>query len=173
MAYLTLLALLTSWGIPSQVVFYQESMDELGQKNSGFYEEIGSLGGQRTMALHGDEYEEIRRRAGERTAAKYGTEHYQELAARSARARQAQNALRDHAIHHMLEDGWKIPTIIGLTWDDLPGLGKYLANGLGQYLDMERPDTESERLFVSRTGKPLGLANTYAVMRRFRERQDQ
>ena len=72
----------------------------------------------------------------------------------------------------MLEDGWKIPTIIGLTWEDLPSLDKYLRNGLGEYLDKERPSTDSEHLYVSRSGKPLGLANTYAVMRRFRERKD-
>jgi hypothetical protein len=71
----------------------------------------------------------------------------------------------------MLDDGWKIPTIIGLTWEDLPRLDKYLSNGLGEYLAQERPATNSEHLFVSRSGKPLGLANTYAVMKRYRERQ--
>jgi hypothetical protein len=138
--------------------------------DDGFYEQIGSLGGQRTMELHGDEYGEIRRRAGETTKARYGQEHYQEIAAQSARTRQARNALRDQAIQHMLDEGWKIPTIINLTWDDLPRLDKYIANGLGEYLAAERPDTDSERLFVSRSGKPLGLSNTYAVMERYRER---
>ena len=70
----------------------------------------------------------------------------------------------------MLDDGWKIPTIIGLKWDDLPRLGKYLSNGLGEYLEQERPDTDVAHLFVSRSGKPLGLANTYAVMKRYRQR---
>jgi hypothetical protein len=138
--------------------------------DDGFYQEIGSLGGQRTMELYGDEYDEIRRRAGQSTKDKYGTEHYQDLAARSAQARQARNAARDEAIQHMLDDGWKIPTIIGLTWDDLPRLDKYLADGLGEYLETERPDTDCDHLFVSRSGKPLGLANTYAVMKRYRER---
>jgi general stress protein YciG len=138
--------------------------------DDGFYQEIGSLGGQRTMALHGDAYGEIRRRAGETTKARYGQEHYQQIAAQSAQARQAANALRDEAIQHMLDDGWKIPTIINLTWEDIPELRKYLDNGLGEYLAAERPDTESEQLFVSRSGKPLGLANTYAVMARYRER---
>jgi hypothetical protein len=141
--------------------------------DDGFYEDIGSLGGKRTMALHGDDYDEIRRRAGERTKAKYGVEHYQDLAARSAETRQAQNALRDHAIDHLMADGWKIPTIIGLTWEDVPELAQYLADGLGEYLAKERPETDSEHLFVSRSGKPLGLANTYAVMKRYRERREE
>lgn len=136
----------------------------------GYYRRIGALGGQRTMALHAERYEKIRRRAGSSTKARYGPEHYEDLAARSARKRQRQNALRDQAIQNMLDDGWKIPTIIGLTWEDLPELDEYLTNGLGKYLHQERPDTDSDRLFVSRSGKPLGLANTYAVMRRYRER---
>lgn len=138
--------------------------------DDGFYQQIGSLGGQRTMELHGDRYEEIRRRAGQRTRTKYGTRHYRALAAKSARQRQSQNALRDQAIQNMLEDGWKIPTIISLTWDDLPRLAKYLNNGLGEYLEKERPDSGADHLFVSRSGKPLGLANTYTVMKNYRQR---
>ena len=138
--------------------------------DDGFYEEIGSLGGQRTMELHGDEYDEIRRRGGETTKARYGQEHYQQIAAQSAQARQAANALREQAIQHMLDDGWKIPTIIQLTWEDIPQLVQYLNDGLGEYLANERPETDSEHLFVSRSGKPLGLANTYAVMARYQER---
>lgn len=139
--------------------------------DDGFYQRIGSLGGRRTMELHPDRYRDIRRHAGLSTKARYGREHYQTLAAQSARKRQAKNKLREHAIQHMLDDGWKIPTIIGLTWEDLPKLKEYLTNGLGEYLEQERPSTNCERLFVSRTGKPLGLANTYAVMKRYRERQ--
>jgi hypothetical protein len=139
----------------------------------GYYRRIGAQGGRRTMELHGDAYDEIRRRAGESTRDRYGRDHYRQLAALSAQKRQARNGLRDQAIQYMLEDGWKIPTIIGLTWEDLPRLGKYLSNGLGEYLELERPTTESEHLFVSRSGKPLGMANTYAVMRRFRQRQEQ
>jgi hypothetical protein len=138
--------------------------------DDGFYQRIGALGGKRTMALHGDRYDEIRRTAGECTSNRYGRDHYRKLAARSARRRQAQNELRDQAIQHMLDGGWKIPTIISLTWDDLPRLGEYLNNGLGDYLEGERPDTDCDHLIVSRSGKPLGLANTYAVMKRFRER---
>ncbi|MBN1657437.1 MAG: hypothetical protein JXA93_03495 [Anaerolineae bacterium] len=137
----------------------------------GFYRRIGALGGRRTMELHGDEYDEVRQRAGESTRDKYGREHYHDLAARSAQKRRASNRLRDQSIQNMLDDGWKIPTIIGLTWEDLPRLDKYLQNGLGEYLAQERPSTDAEHLFVSRSGKPLGLANTYAVMKRFRERQ--
>lgn len=137
----------------------------------GFYQKIGSLGGSRTMELHGDQYDEIRRRAGKSTRAKYGSKHYRALAARSASQRQAQNALRDQAMQNMLDDGWKIPTIIGLTWNDLPRLDKYLNNGLGEYLENERPDSEDDHLFVSRRGKPLGLANTYKVMKHYRQRQ--
>ena len=140
--------------------------------NEGHYQRIGALGGQRTMELHGDRYEKIRQRAGQTTWDRYGLDHYRELAARSAKRRQALNELRDHAIQHLIEDGWKIPTIINLTWEDLPNLGRYLGNGLGEYLEEERPDTDSDHLFVSRSGKPLGLANTYAVMKRYRGRQE-
>ena len=139
--------------------------------DDGFYRRIGAQGGRRTMELHGDEYDEIRRRAGQSTRDRYGSDHYRQLAALSAQRRQARNGLRDQAIQYMLEDGWKIPTIIGLTWEDLPRLDKYLSNGLGEYLKQERPSSQSEHLFVSRSGNPLGLANTYAVMRRFRERR--
>lgn len=136
----------------------------------GFYQRIGSIGGRRTMELHGDEYDEIRRRAGQSTKSRYGSEYFRSLAARSARKRQAENGLRDRAIQNMIDDGWKIPTIVGLTWDDIPGLDKYVENGLGEYLADERPDSDADHLFVSRTGKPLGLANTYAVMKRYRRR---
>ena len=122
------------------------------------------------MDLHGDRYDEIRRRAGQITRDRYGPDHFRKLAALSARERQARNALREHAIQHMLEDGWKIPTIIGLTWEDMPRLKKYLADGLGEYLEEERPNTDCDQIFVSRSGRPLGLANTYAVMKRYRER---
>jgi hypothetical protein len=138
----------------------------------GYYQRIGSLGGQRTMALHAKRYEKIRRRAGSSTKIRHGPDHYRKLAARSASKRQRQNKLRDQAIQNMLDDGWKIPTIIGLTWEDLPEVNEYLANGLGRYLHQERPDTDSDCLFVSRSGKPLGLANTYAVMKRYRERHE-
>jgi hypothetical protein len=139
--------------------------------DDGFYQRIGALGGKRAMELHPDRYDEIRRHAGQSTSTRYGRDHYRKLAARSARQRQARNELRDQAIQHMLDGGWKIPTIISLTWDDLSRLGEYLHNGLGEYLEGERPDTDCDHLFVSRSGRPLGLANTYAVMKRFRERR--
>lgn len=138
--------------------------------DDGFYERIGAIGGKRTMELHGDRYEQIRRKAGLSTRERYGCDHYRQLAIKSARKRQSQNELRDSAIQHMIEDGWKIPTIIDLTWQDLPRLQKYLDNGLGEYLEQERPETDNQHIFVSRSGRPLGLANTYAVMKRFRER---
>ena len=140
--------------------------------DDGFFRRIGALGGRRTMELHGEEYDEIRHFAGRSTRDRYGSDHYRQLAAKSAQVRQASNGLRDQAIQNMLDDGWKIPTVIGLTWEDLPRLGKYLSNGLGEYLDQERPSSDTEHLFVSRSGKPLGLANTYAVMKRFRERRN-
>ena len=121
----------------------------------------GKLGGEMTKARHGDDgyYQRIGALGGKRTMELHGERYDQ------------QNELRDHAIQHMLDDGWKIPTIISLTWEDLPKLDRYLTNGLAEYLERERPDTHCDHLFVSRSGKPLGLANTYAVMKRYRERQ--
>ena len=128
------------------------------------YQAIGSLGGKATMARHAAEYAVHRRRGGQATKRRYGREHFRRLARRSAEARQAATLQRDAVIQEMLADGWKIPTIIQMTFDDLPGLMKYLMNGLGHYLQFDRPETESPNLFVSKSGRPLTLANTYKVM---------
>ncbi len=129
------------------------------------YRSIGSLGGQTTMERHGDEYVAHRQRGGQTTKRRYGRPHFKELARKSADARQVATLKRDTVILEMLADGWKIPTIIQLTFDDLPDLKKYLRNGLGAYLKGERPETASPYLFVSKSGNPLTLANTYKVMR--------
>jgi len=129
------------------------------------YRSIGSQGGQMTMSLYGDNYAAYRRRGGQTTRRRYGLRHFQALARKSAESRQAATAQRDSVMVEMLADGWKIPTLIQLTFDDLPGLKKYLRNGLGTYLKSERPVTDSPYLFVSKTGNPLTLANTYKVMR--------
>lgn len=128
------------------------------------YRAIGSLGGQTTMSRHANEYDVYRRRGGQATKRRYGREHFRRLARRSAETRQAATSQRDAVILDMLADGWKIPTIIQLTFDDLPELRKYLRNGLGHYLQSERPETDSPNLFVSKSGRPLTLANTYKVM---------
>ena len=129
------------------------------------YQTIGSLGGQATMSRHAGEYAVYRLRGGQTTKRRYGREHFRELARRSAETRQAATSQRDTVIQEMLDDGWKIPTIIQLTSDDLPELKKYLRNGLGDYLKAERPETDSPNLFVSKSGRPLALANTYKVMK--------
>ena len=139
---------------------------------NGFYARIGSLGGTTTMRLHGQEFTEHRRRGGECTKERYGVEHYQRIGTKSARCKQERICLRNEAVQAMLDDGWKIPTIIKLTWDDLPRLEKYMENGLGTYLESERPETDSEYLFVSQSGRPLSLANTYTVMKRYHIEDD-
>ncbi len=128
------------------------------------YRAIGSLGGRTTMARHAREYAVYRRRGGQATKRRYGREHFRRLARRSAETRQAATSQRDAVLLDMLADGWKIPTIVQLTFDDLPELRKYLRNGLGHYLQSERPETDSPNLFVSKSGRPLTLANTYKVM---------
>ncbi len=130
------------------------------------YRTIGSLGGRATMARHAGEYAAYRRRGGQTTRRRYGRSHFRELARRSAARRQAATEQRDAVIQEMLADGWKIPTIIQLTFDDLPELKKYQRNGLGTYLKSERPNTDSPHLFVSKSGRPLTLANTYKVIQR-------
>ena len=139
---------------------------------NGFYARIGSLGGTATMRLHGQEFTKHRRRGGECTKERYGVEHYRRIGTESARCKQERIRLRSEAMQAMLDDGWKIPTIIKLTWDDLPRLEKYMENGLGTYLEDERPETDSECLFVSQSGRPLSLANTYTVMKRYRTEDD-
>lgn len=129
------------------------------------YQAIGRLGGHVTMERHADEYAALRQRGGQTTRRRYGRQHFKDLARKSAEARQAATSKRDTVIVEMLADGWKIPTIIQLTFDDLPELKKYLRNGLGKYLKTERPDSNSPYLFVSKSGKPLSLANTYKVIR--------
>jgi hypothetical protein len=136
--------------------------------DNGFYARIGSLGGTTTMRLHGQDFTEHRCRGGGRTKERYGLEHYRRIGTKSARCKQKRIRLRNEAVQAMLDDGWKIPTIIRLTWDDLPRLEKYMENGLGTYLENERPETDSEYLFVSQSGKPLSLANTYTVMKCYR-----
>lgn len=116
------------------------------------------------MSRHAGEYAVYWRQGGQATKRRYGREHFRELARRSAEIRQAATAQRDAVIRDMLADGWKIPTIIQLTFDDLPELRKYLRNGLGHYLKAERPETDSPNLFVSKSGRPLTPANTYKVM---------
>ncbi len=129
------------------------------------YQAIGSRGGRATMKLHGADYAAHRRRGGQTTKRRYGCRYFKELARKSAETRQAATAQRDTVMLEMLADGWKIPTLIQLTFDDLPDLKKYLRNGLGAYLKSERPATDSPYLFVSKTGNPLTLANTYKVIR--------
>ena len=129
------------------------------------YQSIGSLGGQTTMERHANEYAAHRQRGGQTTKRRYGRRYFKDLARKSAEARQAATSKRDTVIVEMLADGWKIPTIIQLTFDDLPDLKKYLRNGLGKYLKTERPECDSPNLFVSKSGKPLTLANTYKVIR--------
>ena len=128
------------------------------------YRTIGSLGGRTTMSLHADEYAVYRRRGGQSTMRLYGRGHFRYLARRSAETRQDATSQRDAVILEMIDDGWKIPTIIQLTFDDLPELRKYLRNGLATYLKSERPKTDSPNLFVSKSGQALTLANTYKVM---------
>ena len=130
-----------------------------------YFKDIGALGGQATMERHADEYTLYRQRGGQVTKRRYGREHYRQLARRSAQARRVATAQRDAVIREMLYDGWKIPSIINLTFDDLPRLKKYLSNGLGRYLEEERPDSETDCLFTSKSGRPLTLANTYKMMR--------
>lgn len=129
------------------------------------YQAIGSLGGQATMERHADEYAARRQLGGQTTRRRYGRQHFKDLARKSAETRQAATSKRDTVIVEMLADGWKIPTIIQLTFDDLPDLKKYQRNGLGKYLKTERPESDSPYLFVSKSGKPLTLANTYKVIR--------
>lgn len=129
------------------------------------YQSIGRLGGQATMERHADEYAALRQRGGQTTRRRYGRQHFKDLARKSAETRQAATSRRDTVIVEMLADGWKIPTIIQLTFDDLPDLKKYLRNGLGKYLKTERPTSDSPYLFVSKSGNPLTLANTYKVIR--------
>ncbi len=150
---------------PKQLAGRQGGSATLENHGLDHFRAIGALGGQATMQRHADEFAEVWQRGGLTTRRRYGRAHYRELAQRSAEVRQAATSKRDLVIREMLDDGWKIPTIIQLTLDDVPKLKKYLGNGLGHYLREERPDTDSTTLFVSKSGRPLTLANTYKVMR--------
>lgn len=141
-------------------------------RDSNFYREIGARGGASTMARHAQEYEERRKKGGETTRERYGEEYYHNIAEKAARVKQDATRLRNEAIKALLGDGWKIPTIIKLTLRDMqaePRLQKHLADGpVAEYLQT-RPDlTEVDVVFVSQSGKPLSLANTYTIMERHR-----
>ena len=129
------------------------------------YQAIGRRGGQTNMSRHASAYDAHRKRGGQATKRRYGPKHFRDLARRSAQSRQAATSKRDAVMCEMLDDGWKIPTLIQLTFEDLPELKKYLRNGLGHYLKNERPETDSINLFVSKSGRPLTLANTYKVVK--------
>ena len=125
------------------------------------FRKIGTRGGNATMQKHADEYSEYRQRGGNSTYQRHGSEHYRDIARQSAQVRQEKSYWRDLSIHMLLDKDWKIPTIIQLTLDDIPQLLPVLGNTLQSYLELERPQTASPKLFVSRSGRPLGLANTY------------
>jgi len=137
--------------------------------DSDFYKQIGAKGGTTTMSRHGDEYDERRKKGGETTRERYGEKYYQQIAAKAAKVKQEATHLRNDAIKMLLAEGIKIPTIIKLTLADLqanPCLQKLLESGpIAEYLK-ERPDTDNNLLFLSQSGKPLSLANTYTVMER-------
>lgn len=141
-------------------------------RDSNFYKQIGSLGGATTMARHGQDYNERRKKGGLTTRERYGEEYYQAIAAKAARTKQDATRLRNEAIKALMGAGFKIPTIIKLTVKDLEEnlrLQSLLAASvpLQEYVQ-NRLETESDGglLFVSQSGKPLSLANTYTVMER-------
>jgi general stress protein YciG len=140
-------------------------------RDSNFYKEIGAKGGTTTMARHGEEYDERRKKGGETTRERYGEEYYHEIAAKAARVKQEATMLRNEAIKALMQSGLKIPTIIKLKPQDLehnPNLAFHLNEGaVAEYLK-ERAPTDNELLFVSQSGKPLSLANTYTIMERHR-----
>lgn len=140
-------------------------------RDTNFYKQIGSLGGATTMARHGQEYDERRKKGGLTTRERYGEEYYHNIAAKAARTKQDATRLRNEAIKALLAEGFKIPTIIKLTMKHLeedPRLQRLRQVGpLAEYLQDRATDpTTDEHLFVSQSGKPLSLANTYTVMER-------
>lgn len=140
-------------------------------RDSNFYKEIGARGGATTMARHGADYADRRKKGGETTRERYGEDYYHTIAAKAARTKQDATRLRNEAIKALMLQGYKIPTIIKLTLDDVlsePRLEPLLKSGpLAEYLE-ERPESENRHLFLSQSGKPLSLANTYTVMERHR-----
>ncbi len=140
-------------------------------RDSNFYKQIGSLGGATTMARHGQEYDERRRKGGQTTRERYGEEYYQTIAAKAARTKQDATRLRNDAIKYLMSEGIKIPTIIKLTRKELLDNPRFLrlcqSGPLAEYLqDRQMSSDDAELLFVSQSGKPLSLANTYTVMER-------
>jgi hypothetical protein len=142
-------------------------------RDSNFYKQIGSLGGATTMARHGQDYSERRKKGGLTTRERYGEEYYQAIAAKAARTKQDATRLRNDAIKALMAAGLKIPTIIPLTLADLaenPRLQKLMAepgSPLRSYVeDRQEADGDVQLLFLSQSGKPLSLANTYTVMER-------
>jgi hypothetical protein len=141
-------------------------------RDSDFYRQIGSLGGTATMARHGAQYDERRKKGGLTTRERYGEEYYHSIAAKAARSKQDATRQRNDAIQALLAEGFKIPTIIKLTLKDLETdsrLERLKQNGpLCTYLQdrLEMAHSDADYLFVSQSGKPLSLANTYTVMER-------
>lgn len=141
-------------------------------RDTNFYRQIGSLGGTATMSRHGQEYDERRKKGGLTTRERYGEEYYHNIAAKAARTKQDATRQRNDAIKTLLQEGFKIPTIIKLCIKDLDTDSRLQQlkqqSPLAEYLRdrLEMPHTDSDYLFVSQSGKPLSLANTYTVMER-------
>ncbi|NWJ94977.1 MAG: hypothetical protein HXX20_04265 [Chloroflexi bacterium] len=144
-------------------------------RDSNFYKEIGARGGTTTMARHGADYSERRKKGGDTTLERYGEEYYHTIAAKAARTKQDATRLRNSAIKVLMMQGFKIPTIIKLTLEDLksdPRLQPLTQTGpLAEYLE-QRPDAENQSLFLSQSGKPLSLANTYTIMERHQSAEE-
>ncbi len=143
-------------------------------RDSNFYRQIGALGGVTTMARHGLDYTERRKKGGQTTRDRYGEEYYHNIAAKAARTKQDVTRLRNDAIKTLLGAGFKIPTIIKLTLQNMeenPRLQALCQHGpLADYLkDRHEASDTSQFLFVSQSGKPLSLANTYTVMERHKD----
>ena len=146
-------------------------------RDSNFYKQIGSLGGATTMARHGHDYDERRKKGGETTRERYGEQYYQTIAAKAARTKQDATRLRNDAIKALMAAGFKIPTIIKLTLKDLqenPRLQPLCVGGpVADYLLDRSPSELGELIFISQSGKPLSLANTYTIMERHKPLDNQ
>jgi hypothetical protein len=136
----------------------------LAERGTGYFRELGHRGG--AAMRESGKLSAVGKVAGETTLARHGAEHFQRMAEVAAKRKRAAVARRNDAIRYLLDRGFTIPRVIGLTLADLPRLAveRLLDGPVTTYLG-ERPASDDSHIFLSSSGKQLLPANMYRSLR--------
>jgi uncharacterized protein len=136
----------------------------LAERGTSYFRELGHRGG--AAMRESGKLSAVGKVAGETTLARHGAEHFQRMAEMAAIRKRAAVARRNDAICYLLERGFSIPRVIGLTLGDLPRLAmeRLLEGPVTTYLG-ERPASDDSHIFLSGSGRRLLPANMYRSLR--------